>query len=176
MGQSLITHKAGELILQKPNQLFRRETDRFIKKIINKQPLDVGADRIARTAHAALKLIDDLRERTGEVIPLAWDSNLDANISVIEVYPAATLAVAGLRSTGYKAKEKLDERREILCGLQRFAEINVSKSMIENDDDILDAIVCVIAGYDFITGLCVGPEKLDLAKKEGWIWVRSPDN
>ena len=51
--ESLQGHKAGDVIAQDANTLFRRETDIFIKKHINKQPLDVGADRIARTAWAA---------------------------------------------------------------------------------------------------------------------------
>jgi hypothetical protein len=36
----------------------------------------------------------------------------------------------------------------------------------------LDAIVCVLAGADFILGKSISPDqlKLELAKKEGWIW------
>lgn len=51
MGQVLYNHNTGQLIDVHSNDLFRRETDKFIKKNLRKQPLDVGADRIARTAH-----------------------------------------------------------------------------------------------------------------------------
>ena len=42
--------------------------------------------------------------------------------------------------------------------------------------DVLDAIVCVLAGQDFLTNKAQPPaaESLDVARKEGWIWVRGP--
>ena len=42
-----------------------------VRDRIGKQSLDVGADRIARTAHAALQLLHELRGRLGKPIPLA---------------------------------------------------------------------------------------------------------
>ncbi|PWH13747.1 MAG: hypothetical protein DDG60_09800 [Anaerolineae bacterium] len=57
LGQSLFHHQAGETIEINSDTLFRRETDRVVKRLVGRQPLDVGADRIARTAHAALKRI-----------------------------------------------------------------------------------------------------------------------
>jgi len=57
MGKVFKEHQAGETINIKPNDLFQRETDRFVHKQTGKKPLEVGADRIARTAHAALKIL-----------------------------------------------------------------------------------------------------------------------
>jgi hypothetical protein len=75
---------------KEPNELFRRATDDDIKLRLGKRPLDVGADRIARTAAAALKLLDRLRRETGRPIPLAWTPDEDPTWRAIEVYPVAT--------------------------------------------------------------------------------------
>ena len=49
-GKQLARHHAGQALSSKANEFVRRETDRFVKARIGQQPLDVGADRIARTA------------------------------------------------------------------------------------------------------------------------------
>lgn len=69
---SLKMHLAGEEIACPPNEMFRRTTDQFIHRKIGKRPLDVGADRIARTAHSALRILGEVRRRTGAPVPLAW--------------------------------------------------------------------------------------------------------
>jgi hypothetical protein len=81
---SLANHRAGAELGVKAHDLFRRATDRFIRQHFGKQSLDVGADRIARTAHSALVLLGILRRRLGEPIPLAWDPNI-REVSAIEV-------------------------------------------------------------------------------------------
>ena len=172
LGDSLAAHASGQVIEQDKNHLFRRETDRYIKKVLGKQPLDVGADRIARTAHAALSILEELRKHTGQVIPLAWEGGPGPGISAIEVYPAGTLTACGLRATGYKKRENAAERREIISGLSRLASLECDISMLEADDDILDAAVCVLAGADFLAGRSMPPQDIALARKEGWIWVR----
>jgi hypothetical protein len=43
--------------------------------------------------------------------------------------------------------------------------------MVE-DDDVLDAAICVLSGFYFASNQCFEPEDMMLAKKEGWIWVR----
>ncbi|MGI6404683.1 MAG: DUF429 domain-containing protein [Oscillospiraceae bacterium] len=62
LGNSLYRHSAGQALSVEANLMFRRETDRFIKEALEKQSLDVGADRIARTAYAALKIIEELQK------------------------------------------------------------------------------------------------------------------
>ena len=58
------------------NAMFRRITDVFIQTRLGKRPLDVGADRIARTAYAALAILAILRVELGIPIPLAWTPGL----------------------------------------------------------------------------------------------------
>ena len=169
----LDAHIAGALIPVDPNLLFRRETDRFIKREINKQSLDVGADRIARTAHAALRYINEISLKLGQEIPLAWDTNFDSQLSAIEVYPAATLKQSGIRSDGYKKKEHRSERKQIFDALCEQIRFDVDAAIVIDDDDVLDAAVCVLAGYHFLKGICFYPIDVELAKKEGWIWVKS---
>ena len=156
------------------DQMFRRETDRVIKQKLGKQPLDVGADRIARTAHAAVWLLGELRNATGFPIPLAWSAEVAAP-SAIEVYPAATLLAHGLRSRQYKKTEQGPQREEITNGLAARMTLDTDvQSKLVSNEHVLDAAICVLAGFDFLEGLCIAPEDRHLAVKEGWIWARSP--
>jgi hypothetical protein len=172
LGQQLNVHSAGEVIPLDPNLLFRRETDRFVKRVVDQLPLEVGADRIARTAVAALKYLDQISKTIGQVIPLAWSNELDSSLSAIEVYPAATLKQAGFLSQGYKKPGHRAERKEILGSLCWHAEFEAETSIVIDDDDVLDAAVCVLAGCHFLMNQCMRPENIELARKEGWIWVK----
>src|SRR6266498_353551 len=75
MGDLLAAHHAGEAIRVEANDFFRRMTDKRVKRHLNRQPLDVGADRIARTALAALTMLDALRKSTHVAVPLAWSTD-----------------------------------------------------------------------------------------------------
>ena len=173
LAEQLRNHQAGDLLDVDANILFRRHTDRFIKRMLGKQPLDVGADRIARTALAALKYLDSIGQAAGRDIPLAWSAELDSVWSAIEVYPAATLKQSGIRSVGYKKKAQCVERQEMLAALSSQLTITTDTALLIEDDDVLDAAVCVLAGSHFLRGQCLLPDDLPLAKKEGWIWVRA---
>jgi len=178
LGEELIGHTAGSSLHTEAHQMFRRRTDFFIKEQANKQSLDVGADRIARTAHAALRLIDEIKEQVGMPIPLAWNSELSHPISVIEVYPAVTLKSCQLLpATSYK-KESNSERKHIFDGLSEFMTLpEFDKHSIIDDDDILDAVACVLAGSHFINDESAAPvtaKDRALAEKEGWIWAKIP--
>jgi predicted RNase H-like nuclease len=170
LARSLAPHRAGEKIDTEPNEMFRRATDRFIKDQLSKTPLDVGADRIARTAHAALRFLGEIRERLGVQVPLAWSPNL-IGTAAIEVYPAATLVAHGYRSTGYKARDEVAERREIVASLCTVIDVGGHHSTLESSADALDAAVCILAAKDFIDGRALPPPDLGLAEREGWIWV-----
>ena len=173
LGAALVNHQSGQPIEIEPNQLFRRNTDRFVKEKVGKQSLDVGADRIARTAHAALKLLGEIRTQTGYHVPLAWSQELQET-SAIEVYPAATLTQYGILASGYKAKSDQPERREIINRLHNKLILPENTNLLEEDADCLDAVVCLLAARDFLTGQAATPEPdlLQDAKKEGWIWFR----
>lgn len=170
-GRNLAQHQAGETIENAAETLFRRQTDQFVKQLVGRQPLDVGADRIARTAHAALRLLGELRRLTGQPIPLAWSPSIQG-IAAIEVYPAGTLTACGLPASGYKKSGQTDTRSEILTGLRQHLTLDEDVSLPLADADALDALVCVLAGADFLSGKSLPPPEPERARKEGWIWIR----
>ena len=172
MGDELASHQAGYPIHQESNNFFRRATDKFIKRKVGKQPLDVGADRIARTAMAALVILKELRDITNCPIPLAWNQEI-TGLNTIEVYPAGTLRSYKLPDTGYKSNnpEHRQRRAEILDQLSRYMTIKDTTLLLANAD-VLDASLCCLAGADFVRGKTMQPENQELAKKEGWIWIK----
>ena len=89
--------------------------------------LDVGADRIARTAYTALAILGKLRTELGIPIPLAWTPTDVLPVAAIEVYPAATLVAHQIRSTGYKKRDQTVERREIVEALR--AKLTIGESV-----------------------------------------------
>ena len=174
LARVLANHRAGEALEAEAHDMFRRETDVFIKKKTGKTPLDVGADRIARTAYAALRLLRDIKTNLRrERIPLAWHCPPTHDLSVIEVYPAATLIGHGFRSGGYKKADQSAQRNEMIDKLRSVAEFSgdVADAMLRSAD-VLDAVVCLVAAQDFLLGNAMPPEKRDLAEIEGWIWTR----
>ena len=174
LGDTLGTHSAGQDITVGSNTMFRRATDRFIQQELHKTPLDVGADRIARTAHSALGLLGTVRRELSAEIPLAWFPDDVSTIAAIEVYPAATLVAHGFRSTGYKKPAQVKERRELLASLREVAHFSSCEPEMERNADCLDAVICLVAAADFIAGRAFPPSDLALSKREGWIWVSKP--
>lgn len=173
MAQSLGNHNAGDALAGTANDLFRRETDRFIRERIGKQSLDVGADRIARTAHAALALLESLRHVLQCPIPLAWNPVFEG-LRAIEVYPAATLVAHGIESTGYKAANGQAARERVAQAVGSLIQIDAPIPAMERKSDALDAVICLLAAQDFLTGKAMPPNNHAPTLKEGWIWVRDP--
>lgn len=171
LGSTLAEHRAGMPVAVESNVLFRRATDRFIHDNLGKKPLDVGADRIARTAHAALQLLEALRRKLSEPIPLAWSPTNRARVTAIEVYPAATLIAHGFRSTGYKKPTERAARQEIITSMRTVAQVRGGQAEMEGSADALDAAVCLVAAADFLSGRALSPPDQLLAEREGWIWV-----
>lgn len=172
LAQTLTRHRAGDELSAGADQMFRRMTDRAIHKNVGKTPLDVGADRIARTAHAALRFLGELRSALSRPVPLAWSAHAVGGIAAIEVYPAATLSAHGIRSAGYKKPEHVAERREIVDALRTRLALPDDIGLLEDDADALDAVVCLLAAKDFVEGQSVSPDDAQLAEQEGWIWSR----
>ncbi|MDT0628080.1 DUF429 domain-containing protein [Alteromonas sp. W364] len=169
------SHSAGEMLHSDANTFFRRETDLCIKRVYNKNPLDIGADRIARVALSALNIIDRLRQEVGH-LPLLWSPEELSSGGVIEVYPAATIISHGLNGTGYKGKEqdKVKNRRELFENLGSRTVTDVSIDYLVQKEDAFDAFICVLAGVDFIEGRSIAPSSIETARQEGWIWVKAP--
>ena len=163
LGRELTRHAAGQPVDADPADLFRRHTDRVIERLLGKRPLEVGADRIARTAHAALQLLAAVSAETGRPIPLVWGAGAFESLGAIEVYPAATRLARGVLN-----------RPGALAGLE--GEFAAGLGFLEAaSPDARDAVVCTLAGADFLAGRAVAPDDLALARREGWIWVRRPE-
>lgn len=175
LAAALESHRAGGAIKTPADCMFGRRTDDFVRQAIGKKPLEVGADRIARTAHAALDFLDQLGKKLGTAIPLAWSPNAERGPAAIEVYPAATLKAHEMRHTGYKKADQRDERSEMVEALRRrwMTIPDSCASECRKNADTLDAAVCAFAAGDFIAGRAEYPEDEDLARREGWIWVLS---
>lgn len=175
LGTALAGHAAGDFLAVEPNRLFRRYTDEAVKRALGRQPLDVGAERIARTAHAALALLEELRTVLDAPIPLAWRPALDDTVSAIEVYPAGTLTALGLPASSYKKPGQRARRRALLRSLGRQMAVPAKLAgTLMADANVLDAALCVLAGADFVRGAALAPRHPARARKEGWIWVRAP--
>ena len=177
LGPALAGHRAGRQLTEQANRLFRRCTDDAVSKI--KRPLDVGADHIARTAHQALKILSELADALGRSeIPLAWSPQDPRAVQAIEVYPAATLRACNIEIRGYKDRKTGEkDRRVVLSGLQQH--LTLADGLVEgcvSCVDALDAVVCLLAGADFLSGRAAPPpeDKEELIRKEGWIWCREP--
>lgn len=173
MAGSLADHRAGEAIVAEKSTVFSRETDRIVAAKIGKRPLEVGADKIARAAHSALEVLARLRALTLKEIPLAWSPWVDG-LAVIEVYPGATLKARGIEDSGYK---KLDEReravrRRIAQALE--PEVPTLVRLIDEKADMFDACLCIVAAKDFLEVDLLQPGDVSVARREGWIWVRTP--
>lgn len=174
LGDRLARHEAGAPLPIEASRLFRRHTDLVVHDRLGKLPLEVGADRIARTGHAALALLDQLRGASRRAIPLAWSPRGVRQIGAIEVYPAATLRSHRFEARGYRATEATDVRRALLRRVKDRADLPAKTSLLVRSPDAFDAVLCVLAGADFLSGMAVPPTDRQRARREGWIWFRAP--
>lgn len=172
LARLLARHQAGANIEGEKSALFSRETDKVVTSEIGKKPLEVGADKIARAAHSALAVLGRLRSSTARAIPLAWEPKF-AGLAAIEVYPGATLKARGLDDSGYKERDDKQKavRRRIARGLH--AEIPALATLIDEQADLFDACLCLVAAKDFLEVEMLRPRNIELAHREGWIWVRA---
>lgn len=173
LGPALVAHRAGDAITADAAALFTRVTDHLVRARYGKRPLDVGADRIARTARAALGLLAVARRATGHAIALAWDPSGGDEPRAIEVYPAATLAAHGLPSRQYQEPGS-PARGPIVAAVEDRPVMPGRLAPMTMPGDALDALLYVVAGLDFVEGAAVGPapDERVMAEREGWIWVR----
>ena len=176
MGNALIRHNAGAPVGIGSNDLFRRRTDEVVRNTIGKNPLEVGADRIARTAVSALSMIDELALLCDRKVALAWTETLGSGIYSIEVYPAGTLRSyeGGAPAEGDTVSRKKALLRQ-LVNEGRLSLYPGPAKAIDNEH-VMDSMFCAIAAKDFLEGQVIYPKSDEetRARKEGWIWVRSP--
>ncbi|MDD5248221.1 MAG: DUF429 domain-containing protein [Rhodocyclaceae bacterium] len=171
LSRELSKHQAGQAFAVEKDAFFQRATDQFVRQIIGKKPLEVGADKIARAAHSALAVLDELRIKCEKPIPLAWDLNF-TGVAAIEIYPGGTLKARALPDTGYKKPEQLATRQQIAASLTK--DLQGIERYVNGAADIFDACICLSAAKDFLEGRTIAPREPILAKKEGWIWIREP--
>lgn len=170
---NLSAHRAGEALDAEPRLLFTRETDRVVHRHTGLTPLSVSADRIARTAVAALAIVDALRNALGQPLPLLLNPTECRSGGLIEVYPAATLKQRGLPSRGYKKPEARALRNGIVDGIAQALDLNGHEIACLDSDHCLDAVLCVLTAIDFLEGNCLSPATPERAAREGWIWFRT---
>lgn len=178
MSKNLPGHQAGAGLDLKADRLFSRYTDRQVHKRLGKKPMEVGAERIARTALRALAVLEEIRGLYNKELPLAWSLAGFSDWQAIEVYPAALLKTRSLVDGSYKGKKGLRERLRMVRALLKEPEIFFNQDQAQAmvvQDDVFDAYLCLLAGLDFLLARAPGPpkKKLALAKNEGWIWTRS---
>jgi hypothetical protein len=184
LGTELGRHRAGAPVTATADAMFRRHTDRMVAARLGKTPLDIGADRIARTAHAALDQLTALASSLGrQRVPLLWRPDRLRGVAAVEVYPAGLLVAAGSSiTTGYKPAAARTARSRLLADITRELDLGPAVHEAAIDDaDRLDAVLCVLAGWDVVRGLAPGPARgreRSVAGREGWIWVRAvaPDD
>jgi predicted RNase H-like nuclease len=175
-------HRAGEPLGGKEEgaRFFDRETDRRVAAMYKKKPLSVGADLIARTAFSALALVAELRERHPLSLGWAPPPRGSGERVFLEVYPAATFATLlgpGERVPPYKKPEERAARARLTEVLAAHVTMTTKqRALAEASDHRLDAIACTLAAADFAAGRCPAPpaELEELARHEGWIWIREP--
>ncbi|RME85485.1 MAG: DUF429 domain-containing protein [Caldilineae bacterium] len=173
MAEQLAGHRAGRPLREQAALLFSRVADREVHRRLNQKPLDVGADRIARTALSTLNRLEQLRVAIRQEIPLVWNTEFDG-CGAIEVYPAALLVALGINPKGYKKPEHQARRVEIVEKLAGELNLEAVQDAATVDADLLDAALCVLAGADFLRGNAAAPKKewRETVEREGWIWVR----
>lgn len=170
MREVLARHSAGELLGMEAKDLFNRKTDLFIDETIQKRPLEIGANLIARTAAAALELLATLRVMLRMELPLLWEQGPLERSGVIEVYPVATI----IGRIGAGTKLNFRTKSDILLPiLEMDFGLDSIDLLAGSDDHMLDAAMCVLAGADFIEKRCHEPPDDDELKREGWIWFSS---
>ena len=177
MGDELTHHEAGQPIKTKRNEFFNRETDKAIHRRYGKKPLEVGSNLIARTAHAALEMLDTLRDELHHDIPVRWSPSFRrGEFGAIEVYPAATVIAHGLGKGNYHSDKNLDRRDHIMRYLQKTLNFECEDEVLRTNPHVLDAALCVLAGQDFLDGTVVPPIHHEPVQQEVWIWVKKMED
>ena len=153
----------GDLELRR--KLAYRETDRADKEVTGQWPLSVSTDRLGMTAIRCAGLLSKLGSQ-------GYDVNRAGTGLVVEVYPAASLKLWMLASTGYRKSP--DVRRSLLAEIHRAAPWLQTQTFAElmiESCDAFDAVVAALAARSAAIGLATTapPDQHDRAEIEGWL-------
>lgn len=173
LGTALQDHAAGAPVQVLPDDFFFRRTDRDLRGRVGRRSGGADAAFPARTAHAALEMLDAARRKLGQAVPLAWEPSFPERAAAIEVCPAATLLAHGLPAEGYRGDEGRAARGRLARDLERRMDVRGELGAAEQNAEVLDAVVCVLAAADFLAGRAAAPDgpSAGVARKEGWIWA-----
>lgn len=185
MAPILSGHVAGTGMRAMADELFRRFTDLDVRRRVGKTPLDVGADRIARTALATLDAIDAVRGSVARTIDLVIDiqdpRKDPSTVLLLESYPAGWFASEDIGTRGYRPPAGRSQREDLLRQVEHRLQATglpmkyaVERSSLVQRADDLDALVCTLSGIDYLLGRCpaAGSDVREIAHTEGWIWCK----
>ncbi|WP_298801898.1 DUF429 domain-containing protein [uncultured Pseudokineococcus sp.] len=150
--------------------LANRATDVAVTQTTGLRPLSVAADRIGLTAMRAANLLGRLAA-AGSPVDRAGTG------VVVEVYPAASLAVWGLGSRGYKGSSRTAALGALVDGLLEAAPwlwLGEHEDLCRRRDDAFDALVAALTARAAALGLTSAPTDTPArarARREGWIAV-----
>jgi len=171
MADALAGHHAGAPLPTDADRMVNRDTDRVVRQRLGKKPLEIGADRIARTALAALATLGAVRQRVP--VTMGWTPGAVSGRHALEVYPAATLLARGLSPRGYKKLGAIGLRANLLDALDLEMDGSV-RAAARAVDHVLDAVLCCVAAVDYARGRVLTPAEAGVdearARREGWIW------
>ncbi|MBB5791358.1 DUF429 domain-containing protein [Jiangella mangrovi] len=150
-------------------ELANRTTDTAVRERTGLIPLSVAADRIGHAAFRCAWLLAQLSRR-------GVDVHRAGTGRVVEVYPAASLKVWGLRQRGYKGAAHRAERDQIVTELRAAApwlDLGAHDEQCRASDHALDAVVAALSARAAAIGLVTTPasDQAAAAAVEGWIAV-----
>jgi predicted RNase H-like nuclease len=174
-------------------EYFRRRTDILVKNELGITPLEIGADKLARSTLRTFEIINRINKILNGELSLAWDNKNLSQYSMIEVYPKATLV--GLKKfAGYqfpvgrkkKPKQKnymsfkkdIDAKKKVLKIILKECtnpeDIDIPEKIKPKFEHGFDSLICAFTGKKFIDGKLNSPSDfgLDNDMKEGWIWTK----
>lgn len=163
----------------RPESILRRRTDVVVRERlagvgVRKSPISVAVDKLASTAAYWAALAGDATAgRSGY--------SRDGSDGVIEVYPAASLAMWGVWRRGRTALDVADRIFEQLPlaktdGVRRGALEHLSVGDRAGDGHIFDALAGALTALAYVRGGTIPIEQVDvsLAQVEGWIHLPKP--
>jgi predicted nuclease with RNAse H fold len=175
----LIAHQAGKQLAADGatgrdlrRSLTTRLTDRVVRAETHLVPLSVAADRIGHVAMRCSELLDQLA-RSGQPVDRTGAG------TVVEVYPAASLARWGLPHRGYKGQNGAPVLDQLVNGVRSKAEwlvLGEFEDQCRKSDDAADAVIAALTARAAAVGLIKAPDmaQIILAKTEGWIAIPTP--
>ena len=191
-----------------PEALRYRATDRFVHEEVATTrgvklwPLSVSSDRIAVCAWRCARLLRGHADRTGwrlDRIGVSVDGGLDGppptkcvdGPGVVEVYPAAALAMWDLPFKGYKTRTGTEAAKQASRVLRKTIVDRIdtlgrtwlilpddARAACLDSDDALDAFISSLVACAAATGETIAPTvgQRGAAQREGWIHLPTADS